>query len=182
MKKFSLASVAAVALAGCVATANPDAPTVDMTAEMIDRVGPARIITKVDDGAWRFNLDVEDTLQYALNDEIRQEFELCATGDQPVDVRVTITEFDVDDPSWPAHQIDGVHHIAGTVEFVAASGQVIGRYPVRAILPSRSEMRSLRYEYKASRVAAESFGRAVCLEVFGRNPRLDDPQRNATPN
>lgn len=152
-----------------------------MASELADQITYSRIITKVDDGALRLNLAIEDSLPYVLRDEMAQELDLCATGDRKVDVRVTITEFDIDDPSWPMHKIDGVHHIGGVVEFVDPSGEIIGRYRLRSPLPSQSDMRELRFEYSAARVGAETFGRAVCREVFGRNPRRDDPQRNSTP-
>lgn len=177
MNAHSLVRLApALVVAACVSFPQPPPGPVDL-----DTITVGRITVIVDDGVLRLNEDLDHSIPRVLPDEVRQELDLCATGAYQLDLHIRITSFSVDAPDWPMHKVEGVHSMIGSASLVRSSGEVVATRDIQAQLPSAASMRELRWEQPASRVGAEAFGRAVCRGFFGRNPRSQDPQRNATP-
>lgn len=107
-----------------------------------------------------------------LNSEVAQELGACATGDHSLDVRIRITASSLEEPGEPYWMADENEYIVGAVElFDPTAGEIVGRYEVHASLPSPREMQGMSWSPSSAQVAGESFGRALCMEVFGRNPR-----------
>ena len=124
-------------------------------------------------------LNAEDDFADTFSAEVREELGRCMWGTAPINVRVHIDEMQRADRVQALLNGDGRQSMSGTVEFIDPShdNRVVGRFPVAittnvggrvgAVLGDRQMMLS------------EAFGRAVCDEAFGRNPRDRGPH-NAT--
>ena len=124
-------------------------------------------------------LNAEDDFAETFSEEVREELGRCMWGTAPINVRVHIDEMQRADRIQALLDGDARQTMSGTVEFVDPThdNRVVGRVPVAittnvggrvgAVLGDRQMMLS------------EAFGRAVCEEAFGRNPRDRGPH-NAT--
>jgi hypothetical protein len=165
----ALAALTAAACAPVVAGGPPVAlpPGLQETAQ----VGAITLST-----GW---LNAEDDFADTFSEEVREELGRCMWGTAPINVRVHIDEMQRADRVGALLNGDARQTMAGMVEFVDPThdNRVVGRFPVAistnvggrvgAVLGDRQVMLS------------EAFGRAVCEEAFGRNPRDRGPH-NAT--
>jgi len=110
--------------------------------------------------------DFAGTVEWELSDELK----LCATGERPVTAVVLIDEFHMDERLRSLVDSKGYDTISGVVEFVdPVTDTVIARYRIRAGTNSGNLLTRVLGDRMMN--AAEEFGRALCMEAFGRNPR-----------
>lgn len=126
--------------------------------------------------AW---LQAEDDFADTFSDEVREELRLCMHGTAPIDVRIHIDDIDRAGRLEMLLNGRGVHTLAGTVEFVDPThgNVVVGRFPIEVATSAGGRVEGLLGDRQM--MVSEEFGRAVCEQAFGRNPRLRGPH-NAT--
>ena len=126
--------------------------------------------------AW---LNAEEDFADTFADEVREELGRCMWGTAPINVRVHIDDIRRADRLGVLLNGDGVHTLSGTVEFVdpADGNRVIGRFPVSVATSAQGRLGGLLGDRQM--MVSEEFGRAVCEQAFGRNPRDRGPH-NAT--
>jgi hypothetical protein len=126
--------------------------------------------------AW---LDAEEDFSDTLGDEVHEELKTCMHGTAPIDVRIHIDDIRRADRLGVLLNGDGTHTLSGTVEFVDPSheNRVVGRFPVAVATSAQGRVGGLFGDRQM--MVAEEFGRAVCEQAFGRNPRAPGPH-NAT--
>jgi hypothetical protein len=126
--------------------------------------------------AW---LNAEEDFADTFSDEVREELGRCMWGTAPINVRVHIDDIRRADRLGVLLNGDGVHTLSGTVEFVdpADGNRVIGRFPVSVATSAQGRLGGLLGDRQM--MVSEEFGRAVCEQAFGRNPRDRGPH-NAT--
>ena len=126
--------------------------------------------------AW---LNAEEDFADTFSDEVREELSRCMWGTAPINVRVHIDDIRRADRLGVLLNGDGVHTLSGTVEFVdpADGNRVIGRFPVSVATSAQGRLGGLLGDRQM--MVSEEFGRAVCEQAFGRNPRDRGPH-NAT--
>ena len=124
-------------------------------------------------------LDAEDDFADTFTDEVGEELRRCMWGTAPIDVRVHLDELERGSRLGTLLNGQGEHRLAGTVEFVdpARTNMVVGRFPVSVVVGDSGGLGGLLADRQM--VVAEAFGRAVCEQRFGRNPRVGGPT-NAT--
>jgi opacity protein-like surface antigen len=124
-------------------------------------------------------LNAEEDFSETLSDEVYEELRLCMHGTAPINVRIHIEDLDRAGRLETLLNGDGVHTLAGMVEFVDPSRDnlVVGRFPVTVATSAQGRLGGLFGDRQM--MVAEEFGRAVCDQAFGRNPRARGPQ-NAT--
>ena len=105
--------------------------------------------------------DFSDT----FTDELREELALCAAGPRRLDMRVHL-----DDLRRGERAPGAEHHLSGLVELIdPATRAVVGRYPIAVSAGTPSPLAAVLADRQM--VVSEAFGREVCRQVFGRNPR-----------
>lgn len=126
--------------------------------------------------AW---LNAEDDFADTFTDEVHEELRRCMWGTAPINVRVHIDDIRRADRLGVLLNGDGVHTLSGTVEFVdpAAGNRVVGRFPVSVATSAQGRLGGLLGDRQM--MVSEEFGRALCEQAFGRNPRDRGPH-NAT--
>ena len=126
--------------------------------------------------AW---LNAEEDFADTFSDEVREELSRCMWGTAPINVRVHIDDIRRADRLGVLLNGDGVHTLSGTVEFVdpADGNRVLGRFPVSVATSAQGRLGGLLGDRQM--MVSEEFGRAVCEQAFGRNPR-DRGLHNAT--
>lgn len=126
--------------------------------------------------AW---LDAGEDFADTFSDELHEELRRCMWGTAPIDVRVHIDDIRRADRLGVLLNGDGVHTLSGTVEFVdpADGNRVLGRFPVSVATSAQGRLGGLLGDRQM--MVSEEFGRAVCEQAFGRNPRNRGPH-NAT--
>ncbi|MDP2764259.1 MAG: hypothetical protein Q8O54_05420 [Brevundimonas sp.] len=126
--------------------------------------------------AW---LNAEEDFADTFSDEVREELGRCMWGTAPINVRVHIDDIRRADRLGVLLNGDGVHTLSGTVEFVdpADGDRVLGRFPVSVATSAQGRLGGLLGDRQM--MVSEEFGRAVCEQAFGRNPRDRGPH-NAT--
>ncbi|MBU2290700.1 MAG: hypothetical protein KKC29_06345 [Alphaproteobacteria bacterium] len=124
-------------------------------------------------------LDAEEDFSGTFSDEVHEELSRCMWGTAPINVRVHIDEMQRAGRLETLFEGDGVHTLSGTVEFVdpADGNRVLGRFPVSVATSARGRIGGLLGDRQM--MVSEEFGRAVCEQAFGRNPRDRGPH-NAT--
>lgn len=124
-------------------------------------------------------LNAEDDFAETFSDEVREELGRCMWGTAPIDVRVHIDGMQRAGRVQTLLTGEGSHSLSGTVEFVdpADGNRVLGRVPVTATTSARGRAGGVLGDRQM--MVSEAFGRAVCEQAFGRNPRDRGPQ-NAT--
>jgi hypothetical protein len=124
-------------------------------------------------------LNSEEDFAETFSDEVHEELRRCMWGTAIVDVRVHLDDMHRADRLESVLAGGGEHALTGTVEFVdpARGNLVLGRFPVTAVVQAQSGPAALVEDRQM--VVSEAFGRAVCEEAFGRNPRERGPH-NAT--
>jgi hypothetical protein len=162
------ATAAAALLAGCAGVTS-GGPYLELTPEL--QAG-ARVDLITMSSEW---LRSEDDFSDTFVDEVREELRLCATGPRRLNLRVHVQHLQRGDRTPEA-----MHDLSALAEFVdPASGLVVGRYP---IVVSAGVPDALAAQFADRQmIVSEAFGRELCLQAFGRNPR-GHPLTNATPD
>jgi len=126
--------------------------------------------------AW---LNAEDDFADTFSDEVHEELKRCMWGTAPINVRIHVDELQRAGRIGTLLNGDGRQYISGTVEFVDPThdNRVVGRFPVAATTNAGGRLGAVIGDRQM--MLSEAFGRAVCEEAFGRNPRDAGPH-NAT--
>jgi hypothetical protein len=124
-------------------------------------------------------LDAEEVFAGTFSEEVHEELSRCMWGTAPINLRVHIDEMQRAGRLETLFNGDGIHTLSGTVEFVdpADGNRVLGRFPVSVATSAQGRVGGLLGDRQM--MVSEEFGRAVCEQAFGRNPRDQGP-RNAT--
>ncbi|KQY89613.1 hypothetical protein [Brevundimonas sp. Root1423] len=124
-------------------------------------------------------LQAEDDFAETLTDEVGEELSRCMHGTAPIDIRIHIDEMHRADRLGVLLNGDGAHTLSGVVEFVDPSrgNRVVGRFPVAVATSAQGRLGGLLGDRQM--MVSEEFGRAICDQAFGRNPR-DRGTHNAT--
>ena len=124
-------------------------------------------------------LDAEDDFADTFSEEVHEELSRCMWGTAPIDLRVHIDQMQRAGRLETLFNGDGAHTLTGTVEFVdpADGNRVLGRFPVSVATSTQGRVGGLLGDRQM--MVSEEFGRAVCEQAFGRNPRDRGPH-NAT--
>lgn len=118
--------------------------------------------------AW---LDAEEDFSDTFSEEVREELSRCMYGTAPIDVRIHVERID------RAGRLDmllngrGMHTLEGTVEFVdpGRGNRVVGRFPISVATTAGGRIAGLLGDRQM--MVSEEFGRSLCEQAFGRNPR-----------
>ncbi|WP_439470507.1 hypothetical protein [Brevundimonas sp.] len=126
--------------------------------------------------AW---LNAEDDFAETFSEEVHEELKRCMWGTAPVNVRVHIDEMQRGSRAGAVLNGDARQTMSGTVEFVdpAHGNRVLGRFPVAVTTNVGGRVGGALGDRQM--MLSEAFGRALCEEAFGRNPRDPGPH-NAT--
>lgn len=140
---------------------------------VVDRFAEARGQERGDPTypAWRPDAMADLEFRGALESEVGQELDRCATGGRALEARILIDEIAYDDRLTSLGDARGFDAMGGVVELTdpAQGNAVVARYDVRIATNSGGLLtRILSDRFDAM---AEEFGRALCLQAFGRNPR-----------
>jgi hypothetical protein len=130
-----------------------------------------------DSNDWR-DFEREMEFKSTVEDELREELNLCATGARPVDMTVRVTSMEADPRLRSLLDGNGADTLGAIVEMVdPAGGRVLGRYAMRVGARSGNVLDRIAGDSLMN--TAEMMGRELCLQAFGRNPRPSS-WRNAT--
>lgn len=123
-------------------------------------------------------INAEDDFSETFSEEVHKELSRCMWGTSPINLRVHIDEMQRAGRLETLLSGDGAHTLSGTVEFVdPADNRVLGRFPVSVATSARGRVGGVLGDRQM--MVSEEFGRAVCEQAFGRNPRDRGPH-NAT--
>lgn len=124
-------------------------------------------------------LNAEDDFSETFSDEVHEELQRCMWGTAPINVRIHVDQLHRADRLGVLLNGDGVHTLSGTVEFVDPThgDRVVGRFPVSVATSAQGRVGGLLGDRQM--MVSEEFGRAICDQAFGRNPRDRGPH-NAT--
>lgn len=124
-------------------------------------------------------LNAEDDFAETFSVEVHEELSRCMWGTAPINIRVHIDEMQRAGRVAAVLNGDARQTMSGTVEFVDPThdNRVVGRFPV-AITTNVGGRVGAAFGDRQM-MLSEAFGRAVCEEAFGRNPR-DRGLHNAT--
>lgn len=116
-------------------------------------------------------LQSEDDFSDTFTDEVREEVARCAWGTYPLDMRIHVEDLSRAGRLEILFNGHGEHRMTGLVEFTdpAHDNRVVGRYPISVVVDAGNRAQGLVQDRQM--VVSEAFGRAVCDEAFGRNPR-----------
>lgn len=173
MKSAAAAVLAAALLAAACAPVVEGGPPIPLPIGLQEtaQVGSVTLST-----GW---LNAEEDFAETFSDEVHEELGRCMWGTAPINVRVHIDEMRRAGRLETLFEGDGVHTLSGTVEFVdpADGNRVLGRFPVSVATSAQGRIGGLLGDRQM--MVSEEFGRAVCEQAFGRNPRDRGPH-NAT--
>jgi hypothetical protein len=121
----------------------------------------------------------EDDFAETFSDEVHEELSRCMTGTTPLDVRIHVTELRRADRAIALVDPEAMHTMSGVVEFVdpAQANEVVGRIAVEVATSAGGRLGAVLGDRQM--MVSEEFGRALCDQAFGRNPRRPGPH-NAT--
>ena len=123
-------------------------------------------------------LDAEEDFAGTFSEEVHEELRRCMWGTAPINLRVHIDEMQRAGRLETLFTGEGTHTLSGTVEFVdPANNRVLGRFPVAVATSAQGRLGGVLGDRQM--MVSEEFGRAVCEQAFGRNPRDRGPH-NAT--
>lgn len=171
--KLLAACGAALALTACAGVTTGGPPV----ALSPDYVADSRVDVITMSSDW---LRAEDDFSDTFIEEVREELNECAAGQRPLNLRLHVDDLDRADRLATAVRGDGEHYVAGLAEFVdPRSGAVVARYPIEVWAQAGGPVRALIGDRQM--ITSETFGRELCRQAFGRNPR-PDPLARATPD
>lgn len=124
-------------------------------------------------------LDAEEDFSDTFSEEVREELGGCMHGTAPIDVRIHVDRLERAGRAEVLLNGDGLHALSGTVEFVdpGRGNLVVGRFPVTVATTAGGRFAGLFGDRQM--MVSEEFGRSLCDQAFGRNPRHRGPH-NAT--
>lgn len=123
-------------------------------------------------------INAEDDFSGTFSEEVHEELSRCMWGTAPINLRVHIDEMQRAGRLETLLTGEGTHTLSGTVEFVdPANNRVLGRFPVSVATSAQGRLGGVLGDRQM--MVSEEFGRAVCEQAFGRNPRDRGPH-NAT--
>lgn len=173
MKPFATAAVAAALLsaAACAPVIEGGPPiALPIGLQETAQIGSVTLST-----GW---LDAEEDFADTFSEEVHEELSRCMWGTAPINLRVHIDEMQRAGRLEALLTGEGAHTLSGTVEFVdPADNRVLGRFPVAVATSAQGRLGGLLGDRQM--MVSEEFGRAVCEQAFGRNPR-DRGLHNAT--
>jgi hypothetical protein len=172
-------TVAIIAMSALVAGLSACAPVVRGGAPMPLMPGlmeTATVNTITISTGW---LNVEDDFADTFTDEVREELETCAYGNYPLTLRVHVDEVHRASRVGVLLNGDGLNTLAATAELVdpAHGDRVVGRFPIVVGAPAGGRVAGVLGDRQM--MVSEQWGRALCDQAFGRNPRQPGPH-NAT--
>ena len=170
---FAAAAVAALIATAACAPVIEGGPPMDLPPGLQETAQVGSITMS---SAW---LDAEEDFSDTFSDEVHEELSRCMHGTAPIDVRIHVDRLDRADRAQVLADGDGMHALSGTVEFVdpGRDNLVVGRFPVSVATSAQGRLGALIGDRQM--MASEEFGRAICEQAFGRNPRQRGPH-NAT--
>lgn len=117
------------------------------------------------------SMDAEGDFPETFMEEVREELSRCMWGTAPINLRVHLDRMDRSSRAEALLDGNGRYALAGTVEFVdpGSNNRVLGRYPIQVAVEAHGRTASVLGDRQM--MVSEAFGRAVCEEAFGRNPR-----------
>ena len=126
--------------------------------------------------AW---LDAEEDFSDTFSEEVREELSRCMYGTAPIDVRIHVDRLDRAGRVEMLLNGQGMHTLEGPVEFVdpGRGNLVVGRFPITVATTAGGRIAGLLGDRQM--MVSEEFGRSLCEQAFGRNPRDRGPH-NAT--
>lgn len=173
MRPFVTAAVAAALL-----SATACAPVIEGGPPMALPIGlqeTAQIGSVTLSTGW---LDAEEDFAGTFSEEVHEELRRCMWGTAPINLRVHIDAMQRAGRLETLLTGEGTHTLSGTVEFVdPADNRVLGRFPVSVATSAQGRLGGVLGDRQM--MVSEEFGRAVCEQAFGRNPRDRGPH-NAT--
>ncbi|MCS6624586.1 hypothetical protein N0B44_16845 [Roseibacterium beibuensis] len=124
-------------------------------------------------------LNAEEDFYETFSEEVREELGRCMYGTAPIDVRIHVDRLERASRLDTLFRGQGMHSLEGTVEFVDPSrgNLVVGRFPIAVATTAGGRIAGLLGDRQM--MVSEEFGRSVCEQAFGRNPRDRGPH-NAT--
>lgn len=126
--------------------------------------------------AW---LDAEEDFSETFSEEVREELGRCMYGTAPINVRIHVERMQRAGRVEMLLNGEGMHTLEGTVEFVDPShgDRIVGRFPISVATTAGGRLAGLVGDRQM--MVSEEFGRSICEQAFGRNPRDRGPH-NAT--
>jgi len=172
-------TVAIIALTTLVASVSACAPVIAGRAPMPLMPGlmeTATISTITLSTGW---LNVEDDFADTFTHEVQEELETCAYGTYPLTLRVHVDEVHRASRLGALVTGDGMNSLAATAELIdpGHGDRVVGRYPIVVGSPAGGRVAGVLGDRQM--MVSEQWGRALCDQAFGRNPRQPGPH-NAT--
>ena len=124
-------------------------------------------------------LNAEEDFSDTFSEEVREELGRCMHGTAPIDVRIHVDRLQRAGRAETLLNGEGMHMLEGTVEFVdpGRDNLVVGRFPISVATTAGGRLAGLLGDRQM--MVSEEFGRSVCDQAFGRNPRAQGPH-NAT--
>ena len=170
---FAAAAVAAVIATSACAPVIEGGPPMDLPPGLQETAQVGSITMS---SAW---LDAEEDFSDTFSEEVREELSRCMYGTAPIDVRIHVDRLDRAGRVEMLLNGDGTHTLRGVVEFVDPShgNEVVGRFPVAVATSAQGRVGGLFGDRQM--MVSEEFGRSLCEQAFGRNPRDRGPH-NAT--
>lgn len=123
-------------------------------------------------------LNSEEDFSDTFSEEVREELSRCMWGTAPIDVRIHVDRLERAGRLQMLATGHGMHVLEGTAEFVDPRRRVVvGRFPISVATTASGRIAGLLGDRQM--MASEEFGRSLCDQAFGRNPRDRGPH-NAT--
>ena len=124
-------------------------------------------------------LAAEEDFSETFSEEVREELSRCMHGTAPIDIRIHVERMERAGRLEMLQHGDGLHTLEGTVEFVdpGRDNLVVGRFPISVATTAGGRLAGLLGDRQM--MVSEEFGRSLCDQAFGRNPRDRGPH-NAT--
>lgn len=158
------AVLAITAVLGACAPVTVGGPPLPLALEFVES---ASIDTIFMSSEWlRSEPDFSDT----FTEEVREELNLCARGPRRLHLRVHLDDLRRGDRLEVVLRGRTEHQLSGLVEFLEPrSGAVVGRYPIGVTAGTDNVLAAALADRQM--VVSEAFGRELCRQAFGRNPR-----------
>lgn len=170
---FAAAAVAALIATSACAPVVEGGPPMDLPPGLQET---AQIGSITMSSAW---LDAEEDFSDTFSEEVREELGRCMHGTAPIDVRIHVERLERASRAGALLNGEGMHTLEGTVEFVdpGRDNLVVGRFPISVATTAGGRFAGLFGDRQM--MVSEEFGRSLCDQAFGRNPRKRGPH-NAT--
>jgi len=170
---FAAAAVAALIATSACAPVVEGGPPMDLPPGLQET---AQIGSITMSSAW---LDAEEDFSDTFSEEVREELSRCMHGTAPIDVRIHVERLERASRAGVLLNGEGMHTLEGTVEFVdpGRDNLVVGRFPISVATTAGGRFAGLFGDRQM--MVSEEFGRSLCDQAFGRNPRERGPH-NAT--